>query len=280
LAGVTRGDRAGFVTWASAAGYARYVAAASVTGQAAIDWDDPAARERFLGGLVADADRLLELVRVVRTALPAGSPAAATLVDAAGLLSRVLGQDVDRRESGPALVQGTAPDRPVSIHDPDMRHGRKSATKRFEGHTAAVAVDTDAQLITAVAVLAGNAPDATGALDLVEASEAATESTVEETYGDCAYGDGSTRQAFADAGRTLYAKVPTLPNHGGFPKTAFHIDLEAAGGPTCTCPGGYTTATLAPGGKGCSKPPARSSRAPPLPRSGVGGKRPNIAWPG
>jgi hypothetical protein len=249
-AGVARGDRAGFVTWASAEGYARYVAEASVKSHAAIDWDDPAARERFLGELVADADRLLELVRAVRTTLPAGSRAEARLVEAAGRLSRVLCQDVHRRESGPALVQGTAPDRLVSIHDPDMRHGRKSATKRFEGHKAAVAVDTDAQLITAVAVLAGNAPDATGALDLVEASEAATDRTVDETYGDCAYGDGSTRQAFADAGRALYAKAPALPNHGGFPKTSFHIDLEAAGGPTCTCPGGYTTARLAPGGKG------------------------------
>jgi len=41
-----------------------------------------------------------------------------------------------------------------------------------------------------------------------------------------------------------------LPNHGGFPKTACQIDLDAATGPTCTCPGGGTTATLAPGGKG------------------------------
>jgi hypothetical protein len=73
---------------------------------------------------------------------------------------------------------------------------------------------------------------------------------VAETYADCAYGDGPTRQAFADAGRTLYAKVPVLPNHDGFPKTAFQIDLDAAAGPTCTCPGGCTTTTLAPCGKG------------------------------
>jgi hypothetical protein len=249
-AGGRRGDCAGFVAWASAAGYARYVAETSVKGSAAIDWDDPGARERFLGELVGDADRLLEQVRQARGALPAGSPQEAALLETANLLSRVLCQDVERRASGPVLVEGTAPDRLVSLHDPEMRHGRKSASKRFEGHKAAVAVETDEQLVTAVAVLAGNAPDATGALALVDQSEGATGSQVAETYADCAYGDGPTRQAFADAGRTLYAKAPVLPNHGGFPKSAFRIDLDAASGPTCTCPGGCTTATLAPCGKG------------------------------
>src|SRR3712207_8043588 len=38
----------------------------SVKGAAALDWDDAAARTRFLGDLVADADRLLEQARVAR----------------------------------------------------------------------------------------------------------------------------------------------------------------------------------------------------------------------
>jgi hypothetical protein len=253
-AGIRRGDRGGFAAWATAAGYGGYVGHAtdgtSVKGAAALDWNDVAAREQFLAGLVADADRLLTQVRLARSALPVGSREEAALVEAAGVLSRVLCQDIERKETGPAIVDGTAPDRLVSVHDPDMRHGRKSASKRFDGHKAAIAVDTEAQLITAVAVLAGNAPDATGALTLVDESEQATGCTAEETYGDCAYGDGATRQAFAAAGRVLRAKVPVLPNHGGFPKTAFRIDLDAPTGPTCACPGGHTTATLAPCGRG------------------------------
>jgi transposase len=258
-AGVRRGDGDGFVAWATGTGFGRYAAHAaggtSVKGAAALDWDDAAARTRFLAELVADADRVLEQARVARGTLPGGSPAEAALVEAAlveaaGVLSRVLCQDVERTDTGPAIMEGTAPDRLVSVHDPEMRHGRKSASKRFDGHKAAVAVDTEAQLITAVDVLAGNAPDATGALALVDASEQATGGVVDETYGDCAYGDGATRQAFVDAGRVLHAKVPVLPNHGGFPKTAFRLDLAATPGPTCTCPGGHTTATLAPCGRG------------------------------
>ena len=34
---------------------------------------------------------------------------------------------------------------------------------------------------------------------------------VEETMGDAAYGDGGTKQAFADAGRILIARVPGRP---------------------------------------------------------------------
>jgi transposase len=240
-AGVRRGDGGGFAAWATRAGYGRYVGAVSLKGSAAIDWDDRAARERFLGEIVADADRLLEQARVARGTLAAGSAEDAAVAEAAGLLSRVLCQDVERRESGPVIRSGTAPDRVVSVHDPAMRHGRKSARKRFDGHKAAVAVDTDDQLVTAVDVLAGNAPDAADALELVEHTEQATGCAVGETDADCAYGDGATRQAFADAGRTLHAKVPAMANGGRFPKTAFTIDL--AGG-ACTCPGGQTTADL------------------------------------
>ena len=45
--------------------------------------------------------------------------------------------------------------------------GDKSSSKRFDGHKAAIVVDTDTQLITAVEVLPGNAPDNSGALELV-----------------------------------------------------------------------------------------------------------------
>ena len=233
--------------WAQEHGYGRYVGSTSLKGTAEIDWGDAEQRRRFLGEIVADADRLLEQARVVRTGLEPGSVAEATLLEAAGLLSRVLLQDVERQEDGPALKQGVAKDRLLSVHDPEMRHGRKSASKRFDGHKAAVAVDTDEPLITAVTVLAGNAPDAEGALDLVEQTEANTGCEVEEAMGDCAYGSGETRQAFDDAGRTIVAKVPTPANRGCFPKTAFVLDLEAG---SATCPAGQTSQTFRPGPAG------------------------------
>lgn len=146
--------------WAEAQGYGRYVGRTSLKGTAEIDWSDPEQRRRFLGAIVGDADRLLEQARVARTGLDAGGAAETVLLEAVGLLSRVLQQDVERREDGPALQQGVAKDRLLSVHDPELRHGRKRARKRFDGpgaqrRRAAVVVDTDEPLITAVAVLAG-----------------------------------------------------------------------------------------------------------------------------
>ena len=94
-------------------------------------------------------------------------------------------------------------------------------------------------------MLPGNAPDNLGALELVEGSEANTGVPVEESLGDAAYGAGHTRQAFADAGRTLIARVPGRPDKAYFPKEDFLIDLESG---TCTCPAGNVTRHLRPSG--------------------------------
>src|SRR5215208_3867584 len=147
--------------------------------------------------------------------------------EAAALLERLLMQDIERREEGTTLKQGVSPDRVVSVHDPQMRHGRKSEKRRFDGHKAHLAVDPESQLITAADVLAGNAPDHERALRLVEQSEANAGVMVEEVVGDCAYGDGNTRKTFAEAGRNLVAKVASRRGGAQFPKEEFLLDLES-----------------------------------------------------
>ena len=142
---------------------------------------------------MADADLVLELARQAQGQFPEESPQRQGIVAAAELLGQLLLQDVERQEDGPALKDGVSRDRVPSAHDPEMRHGRKSSSKRFDGHKAAVVVDTDSQLVTAVDILPGNAGDNTGVLELVEQSEENTGIAVEETIGDAAYGDGGTR---------------------------------------------------------------------------------------
>ena len=235
--------------WAREHELGRYYGS-SVKGEAEIDWGDEQARAGFLKSIVADADRLLGTARQTLGEVPAGSDQEKAIVEAAQLLSQLLLQDVERPVGGPGpsgeagdtcLKQGVARGRIVSVQDPEMRHGRKSATKRFEGFKAAVAVDPDTQLITAVDVLSANAGDSQRALELVEASETNTGIQVEETLGDCAYGDGTTREIFEQAGRKLVAGVAHPHNQDQFPKEAFIIDLEAG---TCTCPAGEVTHTM------------------------------------
>jgi transposase-like protein DUF772/DDE family transposase len=179
--------------WARKHDLSRYFGS-SLKGEAAIDWDDPEAREVFLQGVVADADRLLMVAREAMEKLPADEPLRQRVHEAAGLLTQLLMQDIERQADRSYLKQGVSPDRVVSVHDPEMRHGRKSARRRFDGHKAAIAVDPESQLITAVDVLAGNAPDYERALELVEQAEANADVEVKETVGDCAYGDSNTRQ--------------------------------------------------------------------------------------
>jgi len=219
-------------------GCARYVSGSSLKGQTDVDWTNPQARQQFLTEIVADADGLLKVVRGTRADLAADSAEDEQLVMAAEVLARILGQDIERDDNGPRLKQGVARDRLVSVHDPEMRHGRKSSSHRFNGHKAQIAVDTDTQVITAVDVLAGNAPDADQALEVVEASEAATGCQMAEVLGDCAYGSGETRAEFAASGRTLVAKVPDIRNQELFTKTTFQIDLDAG---TRNCPNTQTT---------------------------------------
>jgi hypothetical protein len=232
--------------WAAEHGLARYFGA-SLKGAAAIDWDDPQARAAFLQGVVADADHLLDVAGHTLAGLPPDAPERARLHEAADLLARLLLQDIERRPEGAALRQGVSPDRVVSVHDPEMRHGRKSAARRFDGHKAALAVDPDSQLITAALVLPGNAQDHEQALELVEQAEENAAVAVEETVGDCAYGASETRRAFAAAERTLVAKVPNRGAQAHFPKDDFQIDLTTM---TCTCPAGQVCRTVVAIGSG------------------------------
>ena len=156
--------------WAEVQGYERYFGS-SIKGEATIDWSDRKARAALLGEIVADADRLLELARQAWVELPEDSAQRQSIVDGAELLGQLLLQDIERKsgdgdadahahaaDDGVSVRDGVSKDRMLSVHDPEMRHGHKSSRRRFNGHKAAIVVDTDSQLITAVDVLPGNAP--------------------------------------------------------------------------------------------------------------------------
>jgi hypothetical protein len=230
--------------WAEKQGLSRYFGS-SLKGEAGIDWDDKGQREQLLTEIVKDGRRLLSLAEEIPKQHPVQAEAIAT--DAA-LLLRLIAQDVEEKPEGGCQVKsGTAKDRVLSVHDPEMRHGRKSASQRFNGHKAAVAVEMESPLVTGVEVLAGNAGDQEKSLELVQQSERVLEAKVEETVGDCAYGGGPTRRAFADEERILTAKVPANHNRDCFSKSEFEIDLDQM---EVRCPAGQTTRDYHSAGEG------------------------------
>ncbi|MGH3305515.1 MAG: IS1182 family transposase [Streptosporangiaceae bacterium] len=223
----------------------------SLKGVAEIDWSDRIQKEELLGALVADAKRVLELGGHTRAEYEAGSPEEERLLRASEILRQVLLQDVEPSHSGDRMRKqvrvGASGERIVSVHDPEMRHGRKSASTRFDGHKAAVVADVESQLITAVDVMAGSAKDQEGSLELIQQAEATTGLKVDTALADCAYGSADNRIAFAAAGVELLAKVPRRTNGEFFNKEDFLIDLEKM---DCRCPAGqHTTKVVKAGSK-------------------------------
>ena len=211
-----------------------------------VDWDDPASREGFLSGLIGDGGRLLETGRQVRSQLEADSEADRRIAEAAELLSTLLWQDVEPSERGHKIKQGTAKDRIPSAHDPECRHGHKSQGKNFTGHKAAIAVDSESQLIIAAQVMAGNAGDGESAVQLVEESEANTGLEVEQVIGDTAYGGMAVRQELGE--REVIAPTVKSGSHRiidgerqqVITKAEFDIDTENE---VVRCPMGEETHT-------------------------------------
>ena len=228
----------------------------SAPGKPQIDWDDPAAREQLIDSRARDGFAVLTLLDG-RDRDELGEPVA----QAAALLARVLGQDLAAGEDGVfRIARRVAADRVISTVDPDTRHGHKTAARGFDGYKGHVAVDPDAEIITATTVTPGNTGDATVAADLI-ADLKPDDTTGDDptgddptgddstgtggsgaqgptVYGDNAYGTGGFHNHLRESGIASRCKTqaPNAPG-GRFGKDRFAIDLGAG---TVGCPGGVT----------------------------------------
>jgi hypothetical protein len=200
--------------------------------KAEIDWADPQARLAHLQVLVADVE--------------AGLAEAVAQADreevrqVAWLLTKILGDDLESDGAGKQrIAQGTAPDRIISTTEPEMRHGRKSSAKRFDGFKASVSTDQASELILDIADVPAAGSDGQHLFATVRRVEAHSEVTVERVLGDGAYGSGENRAACANyAGHPIDLLAPLRrPSDPEVDKSAFELDLTAE---TATCPQGHT----------------------------------------
>jgi len=206
--------------------------------KAEIDWSDAAQRQTQLNVLVADAEATLEL------ALEQSDDAEVRLVG--WLLTKILGDDVEEdAEDGVAqIAQGTAQDRIISLTDPEMRHGRKSAAHRFNGFKVSVSMDQASELILDMDDLAANDGDGQALMPSIERVETYTDIEIERAIGDGAYVTGANLAACADHCDAQGQPQPIdlvgplrQPANPAVHKSAFQIDLQEQ---ICTCPQGYT----------------------------------------
>lgn len=115
------------------------------------------------------------------------------------LLSKILGDDLVTDEGGnPQIGQGTARDRIVSMTDPDMRDGRKSGSRCFNGFKTSVATEFDSDIILDITDVRAPGSDGAHLMPMIERVEADADVTVEQVIGDGAYGCGDNRAACAN----------------------------------------------------------------------------------
>ena len=214
-------------------------AASSIKAALDVDWREPKARTSALEALLSQFERLQSwLGKQLDEARLAEPP----LADQLALVERIIAQDTEPDPDAPGagskkkrIRQGTSQDRLISLSDRDMRHGRKSTTKLFNGYKRHVAVDADVPgLICAVHVMAANRSEHEAAEPLMKSlSERGFQ--IIELHVDRGY---IPAQSIADAraaGIPVISKPPTSPTGELFPKDDFAIDDAAQ---TVTCPAG------------------------------------------
>lgn len=208
-------------------GLERHFTAASIKGSETLEWNNDDEVSAFLGGLLAECE---VATRAAQKANCGG--------DELALLEKVIDQDVDQSGNEPAIRDGVAKDRLVSITDPEMRHGHKSNGKIYSGHKAHVAVDTKSGVVTAVDVTSPSEPDGSKVAALIQETERLTGSVVEKAVADAAY---STREAIRQAeseSADLTTKMPGPPA-GRFGPGDFKVSNDDQ---KARCPAGHLSA--------------------------------------
>lgn len=245
----------------------------SLKGRAGIEWSDEAARRAFLNVVVEEARMLLAETRKDQAADADVREAAELLArilcqdlepvpserekEAGGQgpgepeleLSSSFPDSAETRKpevEDPVLApgqevqirKGVAPDRVVSAHDPDIRHGRKSHRRKWDGYKGHFSVGADSEFVTGVDVTPANAGDAQAAQGIMDGHEERGLEP-EAWVGDMAYSAAGLRTRAREKGSEVVARVPPATAPGGrFSKDVFALDLEAE---QATCPAGVTT---------------------------------------
>lgn len=205
-----------------------------------INWDDETAQNLLLNDLLTDARVIMDTLATVE------DPLEDDFVEAVRVLGHVVDQDVEQTDTGRMIIKrGTEPERIISIVDPEMRHARKSRSKKINGYKVSITTDLDSELITGIHTHPANEADSAAVEELLRQQEAMG-IEVKVLMGDSAYGSGQQRKTMEERGIDLIAKTPPATSRKGlFSKDKFHIHPDKE---LVRCPAGkqtkdYTNAT-------------------------------------
>jgi hypothetical protein len=220
-----------------------------------VEWTDPQAPAEAL-------QRLVHQIEALEAWVQRHLPEALTqdpLREHVATLHQVEAQDLEPQPANQSvrLREGVAPERRCSIEDPEMRHGRKSKHKRFNGYKRHLATELDDDLILACAVTPANRPEDEAAEPLKADIAHQELGPIAELYIDRGYLSSPVVSAILKAGGTVLCRPWGVTNGEVFSKQDFKLNLRDK---TLTCPGGHTEVFRL--GTVVEFPPAQCDRCP------------------
>lgn len=210
-----------------------------------IDWGDAEQKQQALQRLCDELDALQPWIGE-HLPVECKQPPLAAAVET---LHTLMAQDLepDPTGGGTRIREGVAKDRQISVEAKEMRHGRKSSAKRFDGYKRHLARDLDEKLILAAEPFPANTPDTAGLDPLLVAVEL-QHRDVTSLHLDRGYLGGDLITVYDQAGVVIICKPWPVPNStGGFSKPDFQIDLATV---QATCPAGHVI-PITPGKTAC-----------------------------
>ena len=136
---------------------ASIIAGQSLKAALDLDGDDPESRTEALKNILQTLNNVESWVEEQDSMNNQTMTVVNESMEAARL---IVAQNVEVKENGdPKLRKGVAKNRRISIEDDEMRHGRKSHSKKFDGYKRHILKDLESGLVRAVGVTPANAPE-------------------------------------------------------------------------------------------------------------------------
>jgi hypothetical protein len=207
--------------------------ASSIKAGLDIDWSNQEEKTRALATLTAQLQSLIEWF----ARLTAGEAVEGPITRYLESANRILKQDLEEDEGGDVRIrEGVASDRQVSVEDPEMRHGRKTRSKRFNGYKEHIAADLDTGIVLAGTITPANVPEAEAAPSLkVDIERQGLR--IAELSIDRGYLNSPIVDEVEAAGGTVLSKPWPIGNNKTdlFSKSDFKLNMRDR---TITCPAG------------------------------------------
>jgi hypothetical protein len=199
-----------------------------------VDWNEAGQKKKALQTLLKQVESMLSWLKRNLPEEMEEEPLRGHLQT----LEQIRKQDLepDPEGGGVRIRQQVVEERRVSVEDGEMRHGRKSKSKRFNGFKQHVATDIDEEFILACAVTPANRPEAE-ATPALEKDMEKQGVKIGELHIDRGYINSSVVDNVLGEKGEVLSKPWKARNGELFTKSEFKLDMRSR---TITCPEGKT----------------------------------------